>query len=446
MRRGSIMRINKILLTTLIALCLLGIASPSINHKPNDSQDEAIWTFLVYIAADNNLAPYALYNIKDMSAGITSAKGLNVLVQWDKPSDKKTWRYKITPGGKTDAGTLSSEMGYDPATELFNSIQWAFKTYPADHYALILWDHGSGVQDFSPAAVRNSLPYLYVQPNMLQRGILYDDEQKTCLTNKSLAGVLEKTKQLIGKKLDVIAMDACLMAMVEVAYQMNDLADVFVGSEQTIPGNGYPYSQFLRPLSLNPAKTTPLILAQNMVASYKNFYTTQELTTDFTLSAIDIKSINIIKKNIDQFIAAVEACSTIDATKTKNMILAARKACLSFEMPEYIDLYSFYVNILNQTKKASPKSLIIFEHQGRKSRIEPPTKEYQKALDALNDVIQDGLDKINQTVLANENGPVYAGAKGLSIYYPASGEIDLSYLLTSFAQETEWSRFIESYC
>jgi hypothetical protein len=426
------MRLNKFLFNSVIIVCFFGKAFSANKVEAPTSKVPAAWTMLVYIAADNSLAPYASYNINDMSAGLATLSRVNILVQWDKPSENKTWRYKITPGSKIDVGSLSSEMGYNPAAELFNSMQWAIKNYPANNYALILWDHGSGIEDFSPGS-RNII-----------RGILYDDSQSTCLTNQGLTSALTKIKQLLGKNLDLIAMDACLMAMVEVSYQMKGLVNLFVGSQQTIPGNGFPYSQFIKPLSLNSAGTNPSQLAQNMVSAYKQFYTAQEPTSDFTLSTIDVTSIELIKQNIDQFVAAVKVCSKIDATKTKSIIVAARKASISFEMPEYIDLYSFYANVLNQTKKSTPKSALILERQNKKTNT-TTSKDYQNAINVLNAVIQDGLIKISKVVLQKAAGPVYAGVKGISIYYPSSGQIDSSYAQTIFAQNTSWTQFINFY-
>jgi hypothetical protein len=234
------------------------------------------------------------------------------------------------------------------------------------------------------------------------------------------------------------------MAMVEVTYQMKGLVNLFVGSQETIPGDGYPYSKFIKPLSLNPAGTNPLQLAQSMVSAYKNFYTTQSPTSDFTLSVIDVTSIDLIKQNIDQFITAVTACSQADAASTKGVIINARKASISFEMPEYIDLYSFYANILKQINKKSPKSFLILEKQNKKTTA-PQSKDYQNALAALNAVIQDGLNKITKVVLQEAAGSVYAGAKGISIYYPSNGSIDPTYPLTIFAQNTSWTKFIQTY-
>jgi hypothetical protein len=441
--RVAIFFSNALIAFTLFSKMLSAAGETSGDNPREKKKDTAAWTILVYMAADNSLAPYASYNIKDMSAGLASLNGVNVLVQWDKPRDNKTWRYQITPGSKVDAGSLNSEMGYDPSNELVKSMQWVVNSYPANNYALILWDHGSGIEDFYPGSTRGDT-WLKLRPQLLGRGILYDDSQKTCLTNQGLTSALEQIKQLIGKNLDLIGMDACLMAMVEVSYQMKGLVNTFVGSEQTIPGYGFPYSYFIKPLSLNPAKTNPLQLATTILSSYKSFYTTQMPTPDFTLSTIDVTSIDLIKQNIDQFVSAVTACSKIDVATTKKIIVTARKASLSFEMPEYIDLYSFYANILNQTKKTTPKSSFILEKQNKKTRPKP-TKEYQGALTKLNAILQDGLNKITTVVVQRVAGAVYAGSKGIAIYYPTSGPLDPTYLKTIFAQNTNWCAFIKSY-
>lgn len=436
------MQLNKLFLCSLAGLGFL-INTVSVA----EAAKKASWTILVYIAADNSLAGFASYNINDMSAGLVSTDGVNVLVQWDKPEDNYTWRYKITPGGKVDAGTLNSEMGFNPEAELVNSMQWCIQDYPADNYALILWDHGSGVRDFEPGIAKstdNTIPWLYLVPFGYYRGILYDDTQKTCLTNTGLLKALTHIDGMLGKKLDLIAMDACLMSMVEIFYQMKDLVTISVCSQQTIPGNGYPYSKFLKPLSLNPAITSPLELATNMVTSYKSFYTTQQPTPDFTLAAIDVTSIELLKDDIDQFIAAVAQCSQIDAKQTKKIIMAARKASIAFEMPEYIDLYSFYANVLQQIKKTSPKSSLILSHLPGAAKPITST-EYKKALTALASIIESCLPKISQVVLKKVAGPVYTGAKGISIYYPANGAIDPSYKATLFAQDTAWMQFIQQY-
>lgn len=400
-----------------------------VNTKALTPRSQVEWSFLVYIAADNNLAPFANLNINDMIKGMASTQNANVLVQWDQPKNKKTWRYQITPSGKVDVGSLTTEMGYNPSTELAASMKWVKRYFPANKYGVVLWNHGSGIEDFLPDVAR---------------GILYDDTQNTCLTNAGLLSALTSIKTTLGKNLDLIATDACLMSMIEVVYQMRGLVNTFVGSQQTIPGNGYPYSQFIRPMTQNPTAMSPAQLAIAIVNSYKKHYTSVEPTPDFTLSAIDVTSIDLLKQNVDQFITAVNACNAIDPVATKAMIKTARNGALAFEMPEYIDLNSFYARILTQNKKSTPKSALVLSHRLTKNKSDR-TPQYQQALNVLSAVITDGMNKISTVVFKNAVGRVYAGAQGISIYYPKTGAIDQSYIPTLFAQNSAWVSFLNNY-
>ena len=204
------MRVSKNLLSMLVAFCILGRAlshniETAKSASAGSTKTKASWTVLVYMDADNSLASYASYNMNDMSAGLASLNGINLLVQWDKPNSKETWRCEIIPGGKIDAGSFPIEMGANPSTELVKSMQWIVNNYPADQYALILWNHGSGVEDFYPDAVRNvvrsisnSSRWLNLLPSFPSRGVLYDDEEQTCLTNQGLVSALGQIKKLLG--------------------------------------------------------------------------------------------------------------------------------------------------------------------------------------------------------------------------------------------------------
>lgn len=427
--------IVKNVLKKLIFFTLLGYGIIVAYDKKDSKTEvkavkaEAEWTLLTYIAADNNLASFANYNINDMIKGIVSTKNANILVQWDQPNNRKTWRYKITSSGKVDAGSITSEMGYNPAKELVASLRWAKQNFPAKKYAVILWNHGSGIEDFYPGS----------------RGILYDDTQGTCLTNAGLTSALTEIKGILGKNIDLVATDACLMSMVEVVYQIKGLANTFVGSQETIPGTGYPYSRFIKPLTKNPTTTNTPQLAALMVDAYKTYYSSVEPTPSFTLSAINVTQIDSLKQNIDQFVAAVNACNEIDSVTTQSMIQQARSQAIYFEMPEYIDLYSFYAGILNRTKKISPKSQIILSQREKNKNTTKVSPQYQQALNTLTSVINDGINKITTIVLSNATGSIYSGAQGISIYYPETGSLDSSYLSTLFAQDSSWVNFLNSY-
>ena len=410
----------------------------------------AEWTTLVYIQADNSLAPFAADNISDMQAGMHATDQANLLVQWDQPGNNKSWRYRIVPGNKVEDHSLSSEMGVNPAAEIVTAMQWAQTKYPARHYALVLWNHGSGIEDFRNPLARTQkkfrtwmeIPGLN-RELVKDRGILYDDTQGTVLTNQGLTTALTQVKANLGKNLDIIGMDACLMAMLEVGYQVNNCADYLVGSQQTEPGQGWAYSLWINPLTSNPTGFSSLKLAQAMVAGYGVLYQNNTDAPDYTQSAMQISALNALKNNVNLFVSRVDACSKINAVQTKVLIKAARQQATEFYMPEYIDLYSFYAALANRLGKKTPKSDRILERLSKnEDRLNP---SFIAAQNALKQTALDGMQLITSAVVANVSGSEYPNVKGISIYYPSSGKLHASYAKTLFAKDSTWTSFLGTY-
>ncbi len=135
---------------------------------------------------------------------------------------------QLTNIGNVDMGS---------AAALTDFIEWAAYAYPADHYALILWDHGAGWK--SRASVTKS---------NLFRGAIQDETSGSFMSLPNLAAAVRNA----GVHMDLINFDACLMAMYEVAYELKDLADFLVFSEETEPSDGDPYDTILTDLVNSP--------------------------------------------------------------------------------------------------------------------------------------------------------------------------------------------------
>ena len=106
---------------------------------------QAKWTFMVYMAGDNNLDGAALRDIEEM-ARAGSTKEVYILVQLDRIEDNLTRRFRITQGGgfKTDCLESFGDTNTGDPQILYDFVKWAADNHPADRYALILWNHGSG--------------------------------------------------------------------------------------------------------------------------------------------------------------------------------------------------------------------------------------------------------------------------------------------------------------
>lgn len=380
----------------------------------------AEWTVLVYLQADNNLSPFAEYNIKDMQSGIYANSSLvNILVQWDQPRNNRTWRYKIVKNGRIEDESLTSEMGMNPGQEIVTCASWLKRKYPAKKYAFVLWNHGNGFSDARNIDEKN-------------RGILYDYTQNTFLTNQAMTQAFTQMKTILGHSVDIVGMDACMMNMIEVAYQLRGLANVLVSSEQTEPGYGWAYSGFIRPLTANPTGFDAKRLAQSIVTAYGTFYrSTGE--TDFTQAAFDMTYLTSIKTNIDNMVLLVNECKKYKSTQIKNAVIAARLKTLGFYVSDYVDLYSFYKKFYSQIYNIRKSIKVV--------------SNYTKALDRLKVTLVQGLNLISASVIANAVGSSNADAHGVSIYFPSPAKplyIDSTYPLTLFAQQSKWLSFIKT--
>jgi hypothetical protein len=401
-------------------LLVLLVAVFTLNKAEENSTRTTMaeWTVVVYIQANNNLGPYAEYNVQDMIKGIAAdTSAVNILVQWEKPNATTTLRYKVTKKGLVNLGSLNYAMGEYPTQGIINCTQWVKADYPAKHYLFILWNHGSGYED--------------VKSRTMLRGILYDDLYGTFLANSDLTTVLTQMNTILGQPLDILGMDACLMNMVEVVYQVRGMVNYVVGSEQTEPGDGWAYAGFINALTANPTKFDAKKLSQTIVKAIGSYY---QKESDFTASALDMSYLDSLKTNIDTVVTKVNACKQYNATQIKNAVIAARRNSLVFYVDDYIDLYTFYQKLLQQvtTIRNASKKLPL----------------YVKALDALSTAINQGMQIIKTAIVATANGKQDASAGGISIYYldlkSKANAINTDYAATLYAQQSPlWVTFIK---
>jgi hypothetical protein len=422
---------------------LFSLSMYAISEKEESGLAE--WTVLAYIQADNNLAPFSVYNMSDIQK-VAFGDKVHMLAQWHKPYDGYIHRYKFIERGFIEDGDAIKQGTPNPEQEVVDAMVWAKKNYPARHYMLILWNHGNGILD-QPLARRSEIggqhvcvPWLEVPGLDLydHRGILYSETTHAYMTNKQLAGALHTIKEeILGQKIDILGMDACLMAMLEVAYQVKDYANILVASQNSEPGHGWYYENFLTYLAKSPSNVSPIKLAKKIVSSYDQYY--KKIIPFYTQSAINLCAINRVKENLDNVVMNLMICRDIDPEKTRSMVFTARRISLKFDTEAYIDQHSFYSSLLKIISKKLPSKKKII---GKKTRT---CKEvlFEKALNDLSVVLNKGLFVINDAVHANVAAMYFQRAKGISVYFPKE-EIHHSYYKTKFAKQSLWKDFLET--
>jgi hypothetical protein len=259
------------------------------------------WTFMVYMCGDNDLDWWGRENINNMElAGSTD--NVKILAMLDRDdSDGCGWlpghpppqrylehRYLIIHDTNPDVIASPSmwnrtevNMG-DPNT-LVDFVNWSIQLYPAQRYALVLWDHGGGFEGIC----WDDMPY--------SNGPMTSD----CLNMSELKWALNKIKTDNGLTINVLGFDACLMGQIEVAYQVRGLAKIYVGSEEVESVEGWPYNWILANLTNNPSMTENQLGAQ-IVTSYGHYYSMPGVPYGdvSTMSATDLQKIDGVAKSV----------------------------------------------------------------------------------------------------------------------------------------------------
>lgn len=407
-------------------------------------------------------------------AAVGSNQNLNILVEWHQPDQPGVWRYKIEKGKMVLDVCLPIQTDGNSANDLVDSMRWAVTKFPAQKYSLILWNHGIGILDplwgkSRPWAKSGVFPldaeivkeaekihiqgvttdYLFdavstnthnivknesleiilseelnkliVEENDgLNRGILFNEHSRTYMDNQALISALDQIKTTIlnNKKIDLLGMDACLMAMVEVGYLARKYAEFFVASQEVELANGWNYSTFLSLIA--NGKVTPMQVAQNIVQGYETFY--KDRINFYTQSAINLAQMDVVRDSINQVVVSIKACQNEQKVAMNSAIKKARTSCLQFSAANYVDLHSFYTE-LNKHLDVQP-----MQASGK-------VKE-------LKNMLMLSMRLIEQSVVANVSGKNMTRARGLSIYFP-QGIIDASYARTDFAKECAWFGLIQ---
>ena len=182
-------------------------------------------------------------------------------------SSKVNQIYQVTGGGLR---RLESDMGTGAMTNpetLTRFIKWCKDNFPANRNELILWDHGGG----------SVSGYGY-------------DEKYSRSGSMSLAG-LNQALQGGGVKFDFIGFDTCLLATTENALMLNKYADYMVASEETEPGIGWYYTNWLTQLSRNTSMDT-LDIGKNIIDDFVDQCARQCPGQAATLSITDLAELS----------------------------------------------------------------------------------------------------------------------------------------------------------
>jgi len=209
--------------------------------------------------------------------------------------------------------SLKKDLGSAPMTDpstLSGYIQWCAKNYPASRYQLILWDHGGG----------SVSGYGY-------------DEKFASSGSMSLAGV-DAALKAAGLQFDFIGFDACLMATAETAMTLAPYADYLIASEETEPGVGWYYTDWLTAFGQAPSMPT-VELGKRIVDSFVDTCAEKCRGQLTTLSVIDLAELEATLPSV--FADFSQSTARLIQNKQYQVVSDARSGTREFAQSSKID-------------------------------------------------------------------------------------------------------------
>lgn len=347
----------------------------TINNVTSNMNIQALfkpdqWTILVHFAVDNDID----YNFDNNYGYVTNyietlqtvesldnsnGDNINILLLLDSYNNDPTGQgytskyqdgyYKLS--GDTDAANLSNDLiiskgeinSGDPAeTKAF--IDWALNEYPDGNRIMYsVFNHGSGFDDQNKEGIQTY-------------GIGFDDSANgDSLTHDELFQTTQYLKDRAGKKIDLFFPYACLMGGVELAYEVKDNADYILFSEELYPAEKWSY-EALQSI-VNNSNISSEQLGRNFCDNADYFFN-NERYRDFTLSLIDLSSIDNLFNGINDYSnLAIEEIynNPVIASDFNNIAINSLKM-MQDSMYYYIDFGNYLQNVIYSNLSSNIKT------------------------------------------------------------------------------------------
>jgi hypothetical protein len=268
-----------------IALMVLAIfLFPGCSKKSTKPEPPKYkWTILGYFDGNNLQDPdpvtsgsYVIQDVQEMEQ-VGSTKDVQVIVMVGSiKTEGKCNYYFIEKHLNEPSDSISSKIldslgkedMSDPDT-LRNFIKYGVEHYPAQHYMLIINDHGSG-----------------------WKGVCSDEQNG----DGKMMSLPELSTALSGSKFDIIVFNAPSMSLLEVAYQLKDKANYLIASQFKLPmQNILGSSKWLAGLADDP-DIGSRDLTRNMVDTI--FHTANNKYKGIHIAAINLSKVDILASRV----------------------------------------------------------------------------------------------------------------------------------------------------
>jgi len=418
------------------------------------------WTIMVYMAGDNNLSEDMVGELKGMQAAMAAAGkdcGVNIVAVFDSSYfTVDTAVYSFTPANSTE--TLEEcrlELGKknyglnaeSPRLKNFVYTMLAKPELRAKQYALIISGHSDGIM--GKTTLRDSNPDSFVSLSKLRY-------------------ILEVAENALpeNQKFDLLGFDSCLMSMIEVGYELRNVAEIMVASQGLTPSAGWPFENILRPLLRAKGQLSSSEFARSIVQTFTDH------NKDYVIGgrSVNINASNLtyaapLKRTIDalgKYLTlalnqSVEPDADLSSAQAEtNGVMRERIADLihlshyhsqTFMQEQAVDICDFARSL--QSRSFQMKAEIEILAGGE--MLSPSASLLYDAFENIGKLCDAVLAVAKEYVLMNGfSGPEYQFSSGCSVFFPwtnlAFNLVYDKYSKLDFAKRrSKWFHFIGDY-
>jgi hypothetical protein len=286
------------------------------------------WTCLFYLCGDNFLAREVEADFGELCA-VGAPPTAHVAVQIDRPTGAARYIVPNRPRRRTPepVRVLGNVNTGDPAAAI-DFLAWGMRELPSARVAVVL--SGPGLPTMPDDANKPGGP----QDELFT--LFPDDTSKDALNAAELRFLFQESlRRARRRRVDLVGLDSCSHAFIEVAYQLEGLADILVAPQTVLPGQGWPYDRLLaawRRRRPGDAEALARLLVSHVIDAYRN----EKGPPPIALSAIDLRVLEPVARSLDTLTLGLMQCLGDKTVLTA--LQDTRRRAQGIERPESVDL------------------------------------------------------------------------------------------------------------
>lgn len=357
---------------------ILCIAAISFCTETGAAENKASWTLCLYLCGSNleTRQGWASKTLKELKSS-DAPESVNVVIQaggavsWENEYVQKNGQRLVLKDGSFQDAGMAEARSMGESETLADFLTFCEAEYPADHTAVVLWNHGSGPL----------------------RGVCFDEEASfDALTLPELGtGIKAGVEARGGIPYDIVGFDACLMGSFETAVALKGSADWMVASEEIESGAGWDYGPIIEAMGREDANARVVSVA--VCDGYEAKSAKRGKGNAITLAALELAQLPALEQAMEEVYIALQENVGIGIGALRRLAFGAQTA----------ESFGGGSDREGRSNLVDLKGLAVgcAEAYGTE------------------DVPWDRLAEAVDTVVAyNVQGKVTSGASGISIWYP----------------------------